>query len=781
MSGYFLFVHINEWAPFHSADTIPISAGYILSSLKRHGFSGDIVGDYKDKPLAPEVIHQKITRYQPIVVGFSTYAENMDRVRFWAKFVKKTSPKIKTIIGGPQVTFMPAEALRQMSEIDFLCRGDGEIIMPELAKTLTGNSSPSHVPGISFLVEDKIVETPPACLPDDLDELPSPYLDSTLMVNGRDRAILFSSRGCNGNCAFCYTPHASGYKLRFHSAERVVQEMQHLKKQGINSFWFADPNFASSRKRVEDICLAITKHVESVQFWCQGRYQHFDEALASLLKKAGATTVAFGLESSSATTQKTIRKNVRPDKLSKAIKICQKNGIEVELFSLFGLPGDTLKSSLETIQYVRENKVAIEGNSISQQLHLFFGVTVNDKPQDFGISPLPVTKPAYHSPCRDFITSDMTKEDIETMGLIWRLNRTDFEEHVEQGHDLFNIAGFINKNFKKLENSPRRDLLLSRIYRKLDEVYETAKALQRLKNNWSHLPEVKEELEKPKISYLSKRRTVVQHGCKVIFDCKGFLGGKAIPETELYFHLAVIGEGKLLPEFENQLIGIKSGSATQFEVRFPADYRNKKLAGQTIPFQVYVHQVLNPVLHGSLTDMMHNHANNKYRFDDLLNVKKHNEPLYYMVLRDSVLHSLTGNLNDMIALFDYYLKLGFFEKALDLVHSLHFESSLIGHIGKILQINGHGEEALDFLDRVKGDSPEIENQRIRAHIQLQQFNEAEQIAANPLLQNNMETLNLKVKLAERSAAPLPAYLRRVEKLLDVQTRLAHARVQHGRE
>jgi tetratricopeptide (TPR) repeat protein len=165
---------------------------------------------------------------------------------------------------------------------------------------------------------------------------------------------------------------------------------------------------------------------------------------------------------------------------------------------------------------------------------------------------------------------------------------------------------------------------------------------------------------------------------------------------------------------------------------------------------------------------------NMYRFTDLNGLKKYNEALYYMVLRDSVLHSLTGNLNDMIALFDYYLKLGFVEKALDVGHSFHREPSLLGHIGRILQVNGYAADALEFLNRVRGENAEVENQRIRAYLQLEQFEQAEKAAANPLLATNLETLNLKVKLAGKAGLSLREYLRRVDRMLDVQVKMAAA-------
>ncbi|MBU0484518.1 MAG: hypothetical protein KKB30_08390 [Proteobacteria bacterium] len=55
MSGHFLFVHVNQWADFESPDAIPISQGYILASLNRNGFSGEILGDYQNHHLSPQL------------------------------------------------------------------------------------------------------------------------------------------------------------------------------------------------------------------------------------------------------------------------------------------------------------------------------------------------------------------------------------------------------------------------------------------------------------------------------------------------------------------------------------------------------------------------------------------------------------------------------------------------------------------------------------------------------------------------------------------------------
>ncbi|MBU1138949.1 MAG: cobalamin-dependent protein, partial [Proteobacteria bacterium] len=228
MSENFLLLHVNEWADFESSDAIPLSQGYILANLKKHGYNGQIVGDYKDRPLTPHHFHTCMQELHPKAIGFSVYEENINRVRAWAALAKKIDPEIPVVLGGPQTTFMPGEALEQMNEVDILCRGEGETVMLEIANALAGNRTFKDVAGICCRENGSIVETGICPGSENLDNLPSPYLDEAFDCRGKSRAILLSSRGCSSACTFCYTPRANGRKVRFHSVDRVVAEMQHL-------------------------------------------------------------------------------------------------------------------------------------------------------------------------------------------------------------------------------------------------------------------------------------------------------------------------------------------------------------------------------------------------------------------------------------------------------------------------------------------------------------------------------------------------------------------------
>jgi trigger factor len=57
-----------------------------------------------------------------------------------------------------------------------------------------------------------------------------------------------------------------------------------------------------------------------------------------------------------------------------------------------------------------------------------------------------------------------------------------------------------------------------------------------------------------------------------------------------------LGEGRLLKDFEDQLVGVEPGASKTFEIRFPEDYHGKELAGKTATFDAKLKQVGGPRL-----------------------------------------------------------------------------------------------------------------------------------------------------------------------------------------
>jgi len=83
----------------------------------------------------------------------------------------------------------------------------------------------------------------------------------------------------------------------------------------------------------------------------------------------------------------------------------------------------------------------------------------------------------------------------------------------------------------------------------------------------------------------------------VIIDYEGFLDGEPYEEVGNTANFQVeIGSGQILPEFEEQLIGMNVDADKKIDVQFPQDYYNTKLAGKNITFQVRLKEIKEEIL-----------------------------------------------------------------------------------------------------------------------------------------------------------------------------------------
>jgi len=87
-----------------------------------------------------------------------------------------------------------------------------------------------------------------------------------------------------------------------------------------------------------------------------------------------------------------------------------------------------------------------------------------------------------------------------------------------------------------------------------------------------------------------------QTGDRATIDFRGTLDGVEFQGSSAKDQPVVLGEGRLLPEFEGNVMGLKAGESKAFDVRFPDDYHGKEVAGKTARFEVTVKEVAEPHL-----------------------------------------------------------------------------------------------------------------------------------------------------------------------------------------
>ncbi|MCE9551282.1 MAG: trigger factor [Betaproteobacteria bacterium] len=82
-----------------------------------------------------------------------------------------------------------------------------------------------------------------------------------------------------------------------------------------------------------------------------------------------------------------------------------------------------------------------------------------------------------------------------------------------------------------------------------------------------------------------------QNGDRVHIDFSGLLEGRIFEGGEARNLAVLLGAGRLLPDFENAIIGMKAGEKKSFDMTFPPDYQAEKVAGKSAAFTITLHKV----------------------------------------------------------------------------------------------------------------------------------------------------------------------------------------------
>ncbi len=452
-----MFININQLSDKSSTNTLPLVCGYIAANLNANGHRGYIVDDVRDEPLKLSYLGRELSRIRPGIVCFSVYHYQMERVRFFARFIKQSAPEIVIVLGGPQIVFMPADALEDLDDVDIICnRGEGEAVMLEVADSLESGRGFGHIEGIAYKENGVLHDNPPPkCFVQDLDIYPSPYLNDVIDLSGKSMASLLTSRGCEHVCNFCATPFYYHKKIQFHSIERVLDEMEYLNRRGIDRFWIGDPNFTAYRERTEKLLEEKIRRGIKSPFWCQTRVDLVDEELLNLMKRAGLDIIGFGFESGSDEVLDRMHKDVTVDHFHRMVQYAQSIGINIDLFSMYGQPGETVEYARKTLDVVRHYNIPIYANSHAQQLQLYFGSMYSRNPEKFGLALDSNYRPKYLPPWFDYETDRLKKNDLARIQSLWTLYNAETQLNLKNRINIFHTVDLLLANRKNLKGEKR--------------------------------------------------------------------------------------------------------------------------------------------------------------------------------------------------------------------------------------------------------------------------------------------------------------------------------------
>jgi hypothetical protein len=147
--------------------------------------------------------------------------------------------------------------------------------------------------------------------------------------------------------------------VRFHSARRVVSEIQHLvEAYDIEGLAFTDECFTINKRRLREICqLMETNRLHRLIWECQTRVDQVDKKTLKTMKEAGCAQIAFGFESGSQRILDVLNKKTTVEQNKQAVRLCKEVGLRIRGCFMIGNPTETLEDIEATRRFIDENDI----------------------------------------------------------------------------------------------------------------------------------------------------------------------------------------------------------------------------------------------------------------------------------------------------------------------------------------------------------------------------------------------------------------------------------------
>lgn len=268
----------------------PLELEYLSSNLENEGHQVIIV----DMIIEKRNIQYFLRKYNPDVVGITSYISHINIVKGYAKLIKEFNKNIKTIVGGVHAEVNPEDFIDD--NIDFIIRSNGIKTFLELLEKIKNNSEKINIPSVyNKEIDNAKKETTFNYLYPDRNKVKK-YRSKYYYMFHRNCSLMKTSFGCPYNCKFCFCKKITDGQYFTRPIDDIINELKNINETEI---YIVDDDFLVNRDRIIEFCNALKKNKINKKYLIYGRADFIADNpdVIKLFKSVGLRAVIVGLES----------------------------------------------------------------------------------------------------------------------------------------------------------------------------------------------------------------------------------------------------------------------------------------------------------------------------------------------------------------------------------------------------------------------------------------------------------------------------------------------------